>query len=106
MTVSLHSCFDISTITSKYLNNKLKNRAFEPFLCKGYKGRYDIYYFDFEKCVRTKKSTKTKNQAEAFRELSKFKTNFYKGNKKERMTKLEILFIFLGFKNNDFNTMP
>jgi integrase len=49
----------------------------KPFLNKGYKGRFDIYYWNAKTGKRTKKATKIRNLEEATRELIKFKRTYF-----------------------------
>lgn len=72
-------------------NNKSKYNCFEPFLQKEYKGTYYVYYFDHVKSIRTKKSTKTKNQREAEKFLQQFRKSIFLGTKDEKIKYLNEL---------------
>jgi integrase len=67
---------------------KPKSGYFEAFLSKGYKGRYDIYYYNFENGKRSKKTTKTNRQTEARKKLDEFNRT-YLNNQKD--TKIRVL---------------
>ncbi len=47
-------------------------KAFKPFISRGYKKRYDIYYYDQETGKRVKKATGTAIQSQANLALNKF----------------------------------
>lgn len=66
-------------------NIKPKYKAFEPFISRGYKRNFYIYYFNWETGTRTKLTTKTRNQSNAIKELHNFKINYYKGTRHEKI---------------------
>lgn len=86
----LHTKRKILDLFSQNLNNK-KYKWFRPYICRGYKGTYYIYYPHPEKFTRTKKTTKTKSKNEAREKLDIFIKNLYKGVKDEQIKTLSDL---------------
>ncbi|MCI0450280.1 MAG: site-specific integrase [Chlorobi bacterium] len=84
-------------------NNPYSYKHIEPFIGKGYKGNYYIYYTNLETGKRTKKTTNTKNQREANRELEIFKRRYYNniGDLKIRRIS-ELSAYYRQYKNQDF----
>jgi len=92
----------VQQLTLAY-TNPYSYKHIEPFISKVYKGNYYIYYTNLETGKRTKKTTKTKNQREANKELELFKRRYYNniGDLKIRRIS-ELNTYYKQYKNLDF----
>jgi integrase len=85
-------------------NSPKQIKYIEPCISKGYKGKYDIYYINLTTGKRTKKTTRTKIQREAFRELELFKKAYYNNLDTVKINNLfDLQHIIKKFKNSDLS---
>ncbi|RPI17167.1 MAG: site-specific integrase [Ignavibacteriae bacterium] len=83
--------------------NEHKYRWIDPFVGRAYKGIYYIYYINTETGKRTKKTTKTRNQREAFRELESFRKRYFNHIGEVKINRLSELNVYYHqYKKDDF----
>ena len=76
----------------------------EPFISKGYKGKYDIYYIDLKTGKRTKKTTSITSQRLAYRDLELFKKAYYNNLDTVKINTLfELHDLILKFRKSDLS---
>lgn len=85
-------------------NSSKQVKYIEPFISKGYKGKYDIYYIDLKTGKRTKKTTSITSQRLAYRDLELFKKAYYNNLDTVKINTLfELHDLILKFRKSDLS---